>query len=232
MLGTVPTERSVCASLAAAARSRGKTATLAVEISRLRDAIDTITVPTVDLRSARRRLADASGEEGRLKERVATLRGDVRARRAVDADTTASLAELRDAAAALSVAQTDRIAAEQGLEQARERAKQARDKRERRLRLSDRLRNRRRDARAELAGSMYPLFREALSAVPEGDLAAPGRHPSEYQGSKLAASFAAVRVASLDGPVTLRSPAVAAFESWNGAPAEQVLGVRTAGPEP
>ncbi|MFC6753297.1 hypothetical protein [Halorubrum tibetense] len=231
VLGTVPTDRSVRVSLAAAARSRGRTASLASEIAQLREEIASITVPTVDLQSARRQLADATGEEGRLKERVATIRGDVRARRAVDADTAASIAELQDAAAALSVAQTDRIAAEQGLEQARRRAKQARDERERRLRLTDRLRNRRRDARTELANSIYPAFREALPAVPEGDLATPGRDASEYEGSRVAASLAAVRIASIDGPVSLSPAVVSAFESWDGPPAERVLGVRTTRPE-
>ncbi|MFW5917155.1 MAG: hypothetical protein ACOCRD_01955 [Halorubrum sp.] len=180
------------------------------DLSDLHERIAAISVETVDLDSPRRRVADAGGTEARLKERVATLRGDVRARRAVEAETDEALGDLESAAAALSSAQTERIAAEQALERARERAARTRDERERRLDLRDRLRNRRRDARRELANEVYPAFRDALAAVPGVDPAEAGSGPSAYDGPRLAGSLAAVRLADLDCPVTVDEEAA----SW------------------
>ena len=231
VLGRVPTGTTIQMELAAAARSRGETASLASEISALHGSIEAFEIPTVDLERARRRVAETTGEEERLKERVAAIRGDVQARRAVDADPTESLRDLEDAAAALSAAQTERIAAEQALERAREQAAEARDERERRLALCDRLANRRRDARSELANETYQAFREALSAVPGGARASPGEEPRAYDGPPLAASFAAVRLSAIDGPVTLGSEAMVAFERWGRASPTEVLGVHVNGPD-
>ncbi|MFO8116329.1 MAG: hypothetical protein R6U01_13395 [Halorubrum sp.] len=203
VLGRVPTGTSLRRELAAAARSRGHTSSVRDECRRLREEIAAIEVDHIDLAAARQRVAAASGEEERLKERVAALRGDVRARRAVEAETEEALADLTAAAAELSNAQTERIAAEQAFERARERAAAARDERERRLELRDRLRNRRRDARRELAAGVYPTFRDALAAVPGVSPTTAGSEPSEYDGPPLAASIAAVRLADLDAPVTL-----------------------------
>ncbi|WP_435074036.1 hypothetical protein [Halorubrum sp. HHNYT27] len=203
VLGRVPTETSLRRELAAAARSRGRESSVRGECRRLRDAIEELEIDPVDLAAARRRVAAASGEEERLKERVAALRGDVRARRAVEAETDEALDDLETAAAELSNAQTERIAAEQALEQARDRAADARDERERRLALEDRLRNRQREARRELASDLYPEFRDALGAIPSGDPSNAGSGPSAYDGPPLAASLAAVRVADLDAPVVL-----------------------------
>lgn len=207
VLGRVPTGTSLRRELAAAARSRGYTSSVRDECRRLREEIESIEVGAVDLAAARRRVAAASGEEERLKERVAALRGDVRARRAVEAETEEALADLETAAAELSNAQTERIAAEQALERARERAAAARDERERRLELRDRLGNRRREARRGLVADVYPAFRGALAAVPGVRPATAGASASEYDGPPLAASIAAVRLADLDAPVTLGAEA-------------------------
>ncbi|MFC5278126.1 hypothetical protein ACFPM1_05030 [Halorubrum rubrum] len=231
VLGRVPTGTSLRRELAAAARSRGRTASVADEIAAIYADLTTIEVPEVDLESARRRLADATGEEDRLKERVAAARGDVRTRRAVDADPAAALADLESAAAELSEAQTARIAAEQTLARERERAAAARDERERRLALRDRLENRRRDARTELALEVYPAFREALSAVPGGDPADAGATPSEYDGPALAASLAAIRIADVEGPVTLQPAAATALDARSGRRPEAVLGVPVTRPD-
>jgi len=231
VLGRVPTGTTLRTELAAAARSRGMTASIAAKMSTLHESIESIEIPSVDLERARKRLAEATGEEERLKERVAAKRGNVQGRRAVDADPSESLADLEDAAAALSAAQTERVAAEQALERARERAAAARDERERRLALRDRLENRRRDARSELANETYPVFCEALSAVPDGDRAMPGDGPSAYDGPSIAGSFAVVRISEIDGPVVLGPDAVPAFDRWNGPPAETVLGVPVVRPD-
>lgn len=228
----VPTGTTLRTELAAAARSRGRTSSVASDLVALRDSLAAVDAPEVDLAAARKRLADATGAEDRLTERVATLRGDVRARRAVDADVEAALADLRDAAAALSDAQTERIAAEQALERARERAAEARDARERRLELRDRLRNRERDARTELAAAVYPAFRRALSAVPGGDPADAGAAPSAYAGAPLAGSLAAVRIAAIDGPVALGPAAADAFDPPTAPAPADALDVAVARPDP
>lgn len=231
VLGRVPTGTSLRQELAAAARSRGHGSSVSDELGRLRDEIAAIEVESVDLAAARRRVAEASGEEEHLKERVAALRGDVRARRAVEAETDETLDDLESAAAELSNAQTERIAAEQALERARERAAAARDERERRLELEDRLRNRRREARRELAADVYPAFRDALGAVPDGDPSSAGSGPSEYDGPRLAASLAAVRIADLDAPVTLGREAARWLAERGSRPPEAVLDVPIARPD-
>jgi hypothetical protein len=55
---------------------------------------------------------------------------------------------------------------------------------------------------------VYPAFRDALTAVPDADPAAAGAEPEAYDGSPIAASLAAVRLADLDGPVALGTEAV------------------------
>lgn len=213
VIGRLPTDAGLRRQLAAAARSRGRTASVAGEIDEIESELAAIEVEPVDLTAARRRVAEATGEIERLKERVAALRGDARARRAVDADADEALDDLESAAAELSAAQTEAIAAEQALERARAEAARARDERRRRLRLRDRLRNRRRAARRELAEAVYPAFRRALAVVPGGDPSDAGSGPDAYDGEPVAASLAAVRVAALDGPVELRGEAARTVEA-------------------
>lgn len=231
VLERLPTGTSLRRELAAAARSRGLESSLEMEIATVHAELTAIEVPPVDLESARRRLAEATGEEDRLTERVATVRGEVRALRSVDADPTEALADLEAAAAELSEAQTARIAAEQALEWERERAIAARDERERRLALRDRLENRKRDAREELAVAVYDEFRGALAAVPGGDPTNAGTRPGEYDGPDLAASLAAVRIAEIEGPVTLQPPVASALDTLAGTSPEALLGVPVSGPD-
>ncbi|ELZ54494.1 MULTISPECIES: hypothetical protein [Halorubrum] len=213
VIGRIPTDAGLRRQLAAAARSRGRTASVASEIDDIESDLAAIEIEPVDLTAARRRVAETTGEIERLKERVAALRGDARARRAVDADADAALDDLETAAAELSAAQTEAIAAEQALERARAEAARNRDERRRRLRLRDRLRNRRRAARHELAEAVYPEFRQALAVVPGGDPNDAGSGPEAYDGDPVAASLAAVRVAALDAPVELRGEAARAVEA-------------------
>ncbi|MYL67633.1 DUF7856 family protein [Halorubrum distributum] len=210
VLGRLPTDAGLRRQLAAAARSRGRTASVAAEIAEIEAELAAIEIEPVDLTAARRRVAETTGETERLKERVAALRGDARARRAVDAEADETLGDLEEAAAELSAAQTEAIAAEQALERARAEAARNRDERRRRLRLRDRLRNRRRTARRELAEAIYPAFRRALAVVPGGDPSTAGAEPSGYDGDPIAASLAAVRLAALDGVVELRGDAARA----------------------
>ncbi|WP_200531011.1 hypothetical protein [Halorubrum sp. LN27] len=230
VIGRVPTGAGLRRELAAAARTLGLSSSIGDELIEIRDAIAAIEVEPVDLDAARRRVAAASGEEERLKERVAALRGGVRARREIEsetdgvrAETDEALGDLESAAAELSAAQSDRIAAEQALERARERAADARDARERRLELRDRLRNRRRDARRELAREVYSEFRGALAVVPGAAPTDAGAEPGAYDGPSLAASLAAVRIADLDGTVALGSEAVRWIADRGGAAPQAVI---------
>ncbi|PAU83503.1 hypothetical protein CK500_08270 [Halorubrum salipaludis] len=230
VIGRVPTGAGLRRELAAAARTLGLSSSIGDELIEIRDSIAAIEVEPVDLDAARRRVAAASGEEERLKERVAALRGGVRARREIEsetdgvrAETDEALGDLESAAAELSAAQSDRIAAEQALERARERASDARDARERRLELRDRLRNRRRDARRELAREVYSEFRDALAVVPGAAPTDAGAEPGAYDGPSLAASLAAVRIADLDGTVALGSEAVRWIADRGGAAPQAVI---------
>jgi chromosome segregation ATPase len=198
---------SLRAALAAAARSRRQRAPQDRELARLERELAGLRAPdpetgaAADLRAAREAVAAAGEREEELAERVARLAGRVVARRDLDEAVKGVQEELREAAAALSEARTERLAAEQRRDAARERAREARDRRERRLRLEDRIENRRRAARAHLADALYGEFRAAVEAVPGA--AAPGTEPAEYRGDDTTAALAVARTAALDAPVVL-----------------------------
>ncbi|MFB6220687.1 MAG: hypothetical protein ABEH90_04540 [Halolamina sp.] len=185
--------------LVAAARSRGirvpEERALATAQRKLAD----LSAERVDPAETRKRLAAAGAEVEQLREQVATARGRLNARREVDADTDAAEAALADAATRLSEAETERLAAEQAHEAAERRARRARSVRERRLRLQDRVANRRRDARRALVCEIADAFENAVEAVP-GE-AALSTAPLEIEGDDVTAAFAAVRVADIRAPV-------------------------------
>jgi len=189
--------------LAAAARSLGERAPQRERLERVRSRLADEESPDLDLAAARRRVAAAGEEEARLRERVATLRGRV------DALADAGEAEARrDAEAALAEAtrrlteaETERIAAEQRLDDLERRAREARDRREERLALADRAANLERAAREHLAGAVYDRFRAAVATLPgDGDA---GAAPGDYEGDPTLAALAVVRVAALDAPVVV-----------------------------
>jgi regulator of replication initiation timing len=184
------------AALAAAARSRGHAAPQADELDAVRERLDDFDAPAIDLRDARRRVADASDETDALRERVATLRGQVQALREASGgaseDTEAVETELTEATRRLSEVETERIAAEQALERARERAAANRERRRERLRLTDRADNLRRAARDHLVGVVRDPFEDARDGV-----------PAEVSGESVGVALAVARVAELDAPVVL-----------------------------
>lgn len=196
--------------LAAAARSRGIDPPQQADLEAAEAALAAVEPtdsgtdsPDPDLRAARVAVATAGCEVDRLRERVATLRGHLQARRATDTDADANADEvaraLRAAAAALSEAETERLAAEQTHEAAARRARRARGRRAERLRRQDRVDNLRRAARRDLAVRVHDDFAEALAAVPGTGRA--GDRPAAYHGDPVTAALAAVRVADLDAPV-------------------------------
>lgn len=177
--------------LALAARSRGATAPQDDAIRDLRDQLADCSPPTLGLSDLRRRVAEVGRRESALRERTATLRGELSARQEVGADTDAVAAELSDVTTELAEMETDRIAAEQALADAERRAREARDARERRLELQDALANRRREARAHLADRIAEDVTAAEETVP-----GPPGDPTTTR-------LAVVRVADVAAPVVL-----------------------------
>ena len=223
--------------LAAAARSRGYAAPQDAELAELRDRLDESDPPAVDLTSARRRVAEASGAEAEARERVATLQGRVQALRETAADAGDAKTELADATRRLADLETERIAAEQALTRARKRARANRTNRRERLRLRDRADNLRRAARDHLADAIRERFETARETVPGRADAEVSAHidagasadtdvhidASTAATESVAAALAVARVADLNAPVVLAG-GVARFESaaaaaeWLDAP--------------
>lgn len=177
--------------LALVARSRGETAPQDDAIRDLRSRLADCTPATVDLEPLRRRVATAGEREAELRERAAALRGALSARRELGADAEETADELAEVTAHLADVETERIAAEQALAAAEERARDARDDRERRLRLADALANRRREARAELAERVASRVATAEETVP-----GPAEDPTTTR-------LAATRVGAIAAPVVL-----------------------------
>lgn len=115
--------------------------------------------------------------------------------------------------------ETERIAAEEALSIARDAARRARDRRERRLELQDRERNLGREVRRRLTAAIEPRFRRALAAVP-GECSL-GEAPGAIEGDRATAALAVCRLASLSAPVVIaldRFPAATAASAALDAP--------------
>lgn len=180
--------------LAAVARSHGTTAAVDDELAAVEADLEALDAGSTDLAAARERVATAGAERDRLRERVATLRGEIRARREAGLDATDAADDLSDAARRLSEATTERQAAIQALDRARANARNAYDDRERRLRLEDRAANLRRTARTELADAVRQDVSDALPTVSDRPLA---------ETSDPLVALAAARIAKLHAPVVV-----------------------------
>lgn len=189
------------AALAAAAQALGHTSPARAALEDAQSELADLSAPPVDVDTARRRVAETGETEKRLRERVAELRGRLQARRETGADTTAVEAQLNEATSRLAEAETERIAAEQALERAETVARDARDRRERRLELEDRVANREREVRRDLAAAVWGQFRTALRSVP--GTATAGSTPGTYDGDRVTAALAVTRLAPLDAPVVV-----------------------------
>jgi hypothetical protein len=189
------------AALVTAARELGHASSARSALETARAELADLSPPSVDVEAARRRVAETGAAEDRLRERVAELRGRLQARRSVGADTTAVEAQLDEAVSELSAAETERIAAEQALDRAEAAARSARDRRERRLALEDRVANLERQVRRDLVAAVWDRFRAALRAVPGGATA--GATPGTYDGDAATAALAVTRLAPVDAPVVV-----------------------------
>lgn len=198
-LGMPGDDTSALDRLVAAARSRGHHPPIERKLAAAQQELQEIAVERVDTEDPRRRLADAGTEVERLREEVATARGRLQSRRGMGADTAEAEAALDDAVQRLSEAETERVAAEQAHEAAQRRAREARAARERRLRLQDRVANRRRDTRRALAASVADPFAAAAGAL-SGE-ATLSLDPLGVEGDEVTAALAAARIADLRAPV-------------------------------
>lgn len=185
--------------LVAAARTRGVRVPEERTLAAAERELASLATERVDPAETRRRLAAAGENVEELREKVATARGRLQARRDMGADTEAAEAALADAAEQLSEAETERLAAEQAHEAAERQARRARSVRERRLQLQDRVANRRRDVRRALVTAAAGAFEDAVTAIPgEATLST---DPLEVEGDTRTAALAAVRLADLQAPV-------------------------------
>ena len=206
------------AALAAVGAATGIDTPHDADLAAVKASLRAVSVPAVDdaeLRAARRRAAAAGSETDRLRERVATLRGRVVARREDGADDAAAEAEasLSEATRTLSEASTERVAATQRLATLKERARRARDAREERLRLQDRAGNLRRARRAALADAVTSEFREARARIGSVLGARPGTSPDAGLRDALAVAV----VAPLRAPVVVAPDVVTALGGADAA---------------
>ena len=188
------------AAVAAAARTRGETTEHDVDLGAAATELAAVDVPDVDLSGARERVAETASDVDRLRERVARASGRVEARREAGADASDAEAELREATRKLAERETEHHAATEALAAARERAREARNARERKLALADRRDNLRRAARRALADQYAESFRRAIDALP-----VPGEpaHPRAFTGPDWVAGMAAARLASPGAPLVV-----------------------------
>ncbi|SFR33790.1 hypothetical protein SAMN04488124_0358 [Halogeometricum limi] len=200
--------------LATLARTRGHTASEERTLAHVRDELAETAAPAPeDLTTARRRAAEAGAETERLRERAATIRGRLEATRDAGADAEAVERELEETMRRLSEVATERVAARQRLDVQETQARAARDSRERRMRLEDRIANLRRTIRRSLAETVYEEFGGAVTALPDAFDADAGDEPGGYDGEPVAAALAFARVAPLRAPVVVEATVAERFEN-------------------
>jgi len=215
--------------LAAAARSRGVGTPVDDGLAAARAALADVQVPaTPDLERARRRLAGTESAVDECRERVATLRGRIQARREDGRETTGLEGELAEATAELSEHETERAAAREALSMARREARASRDARERRRRLEDRLANLKRTARDHLVEAVRDRYAAAVTAAPGEARPADDGSPADadpFAVDDVTAALAVARVADVRAPVVLacdRFADPAAAAAWLDAPVIRV----------
>lgn len=215
--------------LAAAGRSRGLSTPVADELDAVRAEMAAVDerLAASDAPVVRPETEPSSPDTDRerLRERVAELRGRVQALEAADRDPGDARSRLRDAARRLSELETERVAAVE----TRERARERRDLRDRRFRLEDREANLERDARAHLVDELRGEYAAALDSLAAIGADSTGATPAAtdhvdgdpFEVDPVSAALAVLRVARIRVPVVLavdRFDGPAAAARWLGAP--------------
>jgi hypothetical protein len=200
--------------LVAAARSLEMTTSVEEAIDETEAELQSLSGSVPSRADARRRVAETSADLEAKRERVATIRG-----RLQETSDGSIQAEYRSAIRELSEAETEHAAAKEALNDARNRARNAWDTRDCRLRLEDRLRNLERTARAELRAAVSPAVEAALSALPNRDFA------SFESADPVSAALALVRTGRIETPVVLACRRFAdrgAAERWLESPVYRI----------
>lgn len=206
--------------LAAVARSNGLSAPQDEERERVLKRINALPLETIETATHRKRLAAKRKDIVRYRERVARLQGRVQEFRerentsGTDEDPEA-LDSLETAIRELSEIETEHIAAEQALEQARKRKRRMHDRRDERLALEDREANLARDARKHLAARVEKEFETTLEAVPRKGVS------RRVDDDPVSAALAIARLGSIDAPVVLECDRFTSAQramDWLGVP--------------
>lgn len=185
--------------LATVARRRGQRVDT-LELRSVRSELAALSPPSRDFSPERRQVADVGHDEAELAERVASIRGELAARREADVGVAAVEERLSEVVAALTSVRTERLSAQQALDRAREDARSIHDRRDRRLRLQDRERNLARTVRRDLADAVYDEFAAAVRSLSD---AVPGRSVPEYDGDDVTAALALLCMLRTGTPVVL-----------------------------
>lgn len=196
--------------LVATARSLDIETSVDAAIDEIRAELESLPESVPSRADARLRVARTASELEAKRERVATLRGRVR-----ESGDEKLGTEYRAAIGALSEAETEHVAAKEVLEKTRGRARTARDSRDRRLRLEDRLGNAERAARAELVAAVEPAVDAAASKISVRDT------ETFEEATPISAALALARVGRIETPIVLacrRFPNRDTAERWLGTP--------------
>jgi hypothetical protein len=207
--------------LAGAARARGWTTEYDAELDRARAELAAFETGDAETRPARRIVASVSEETDRLRERVAAMRGRLRARAEHGLGDQPARERLEEAARELSEAETRATAARQTLDRRRREARSVRDDLEERLKLEDEVANLERSARAALVERARDAYAAAVATAPGG----PTDPRDPFDVDPLTAGLAVARLARFDAPVVVacdRFESVRVASQWLGAPVVEV----------
>jgi len=149
----------------------------------------------------RKELAELRKQADRLDARAIILQNSIGALSQTGRRTTADKNELETVLRKRSAVETQRIAAEQQLEQLTAKAHQTREQAHKRLQRYDRKSNRQKQYRQQAVDRWYPAFKKAVAAI--DPTVAVGETPTDYAGDKQIAQYAAISLSAIETPVLL-----------------------------
>lgn len=189
--------------LARAGRTRGmetpydgELATLREKRERLDEAIDGEQSSTAA--THREQIAATDAEVSTLREAVASARGKLEVCRANDLETASAAEELRNTISELSERETEHHAARELLDRSQSNRRAKRDRLEERFRLTDRIANLERQARAFIVDDLHETYCEAFRRIA---VLSPPKEP--FESSPVDAAIAIASIADLSAPIVL-----------------------------